>query len=563
MKFVSLLDIQIDGELKMRAGQNYARLHRDEFRPEVIFRDQEYSWPADFEGRALLALTVLAQTLNVAGANAHAIMRQLPSHLNSQGYMGPKLPKGLHDEQCLSGHGWLLRGLMEYYLWCGNNVAQDMAEGIVNKLFLPLRGAYEQYPLDPGSRKGGGEAIGSRADVLDGWRLSTDVGCAFIPIDGLSQVYCVMPSNDLRLLLVEMITRFTEADKKGLQMQTHATLSALRGVLRFYEATRLSEYLDIVQETFDLYLREGITENNENYNWFGRPEWTEPCAVVDSFMLAMGLWKHLGDEKYLELAQEIYYNGLGYEQRPNGGFGCNSCSGAQDAFVKPVEELFEAWWCCSMRGGEGLSRAAESIWAYRNFKDKGESTPIAELSVLFYFNNTAHIELSVGKLEIQMRTEYPYDGQIDIAILESQVTRSVRLRFFIPDWVAEDQIALTQNRAPVAGERKNGFYEALLQLESGDKLFLSFPITLHTRPTRNVHSLPGYQTLRHGPMILGTRMRQRPVVVENPKRLAYFGHAVYRDKTADFSLAPINDLINLEPKDAVKDQRQILFAVKP
>ena len=48
---------------------------------------------------------------------------------------------------------------------------------------------------------------------------------------------------------------------------------------------------------------------------------------------------------------------MGYGQRPNGGWGCDLCAGARDEFLRPAAEIFEACWCCTMRGAEGLARA--------------------------------------------------------------------------------------------------------------------------------------------------------------------------------------------------------------
>ncbi len=35
---------------------------------------------------------------------------------------------------------------------------------------------------------------------------------------------------------------------------------------------------------------EGMTRNYANCNWFEDLFWTEPCAIVDSFMAAAGLF---------------------------------------------------------------------------------------------------------------------------------------------------------------------------------------------------------------------------------------------------------------------------------
>ena len=58
---------------------------------------------------------------------------------------------------------------------------------------------------------------------------------------------------------------------------------------------------------------------------------------------------------YLELAHNILYNALYYAQRANGGFGCDNCAGAFEPTLRPSGEAsYEAWWCCTMRGADGL-----------------------------------------------------------------------------------------------------------------------------------------------------------------------------------------------------------------
>lgn len=103
-----------------------------------------------------------------------------------------------------------------------------------------------------------------------------------------------------------------------------------------------------------------MTANYANYNWFGRPYWTEPCAIVDSYMASMALFRLTQQSEYAVLANRIYYNALLASQRPNGGFGCDLCSGTEQSgrFVQANTDVYEAWWCCSMRGAEGLCSVA-------------------------------------------------------------------------------------------------------------------------------------------------------------------------------------------------------------
>ncbi len=167
-----------------------------------------------------------------------------------------------------------------------------------------------------------------------------------------------------------MIETFTAIDFVGAHMQTHATLSATRGILRLAEALEdvdnaaSARYLAAGQRIFRLYLDRGMTENYANFNWFGRPDtWTEPCAIVDSMMAALSLFRLTEDPKYLTLANRIWYNALGYAQRPNGGYGTDSCVGPAGDILRPSGDgISEAYWCCTMRGSEGLrARAMHSV----------------------------------------------------------------------------------------------------------------------------------------------------------------------------------------------------------
>ncbi len=162
MKPVALEDTTIHGDLAFRAAGNFRRLHEDKWHPDRLFMPRDYEWPADMEGRTILALVCLARTLNQKPEYLDTILARLPGLLNKRGYLGPVLPEGVTDEQVLSGHSWMLRGLLEHYQWTGSARSLDMARGIVEGLFLPATEAYPRYPLRPVITKDAGEAIGAR-----------------------------------------------------------------------------------------------------------------------------------------------------------------------------------------------------------------------------------------------------------------------------------------------------------------------------------------------------------------------------------------------------------------
>src|SRR5690606_15790318 len=125
--------------------------------------------------------------------------------------------------------------------------------------------------------------------VYEKWHLSSDVGCAFIMLDGVTHAYEITRDERLLELIWTMINKFEELDLIANNCQTHATLSATRGIMRFYELTKNSGILNKVIQVFNLYIDKGMTLNYANLNWFGKNSWTEPCAVVDSYILAFKL----------------------------------------------------------------------------------------------------------------------------------------------------------------------------------------------------------------------------------------------------------------------------------
>jgi len=65
--------------------------------------------------------------------------------------------------------------------------------------------------------------------VTEGWRLSSDVGCAFILLDGITHTYEITGNKALLPVIRAMISKFSQIDYVRYNCQTHATLSGSRG----------------------------------------------------------------------------------------------------------------------------------------------------------------------------------------------------------------------------------------------------------------------------------------------------------------------------------------------
>lgn len=461
LKPVELEEIAISGELAERISRNFDRLETPLYQPEQVFWTEEESggWPADKEGRTILALVLDSRASGRTPVYLDTMMKILPTKLNEKGYLGT-IHTPVVDEQQLSGHGWLLRGLCEYYEWKGDSTALNLARGIVENLFLPVDDAIDRYPVDSIARhKDVGDMSGSTQDTVNGWRLSSDVGCVFIGMEGLIQYYAHDRNPQIKQLIDKMIALYLGIDLTGVRAQTHASLTALRGILRYADITGDDSLIPEVESRWALYKERGMTENFENYNWFDRFDtWTEPCAVIDSYIVAMQLWQSTRNPEYLADADRIYYNGICMEQRANGGFGCDTPVGRKSDEIGIHAD--EAHWCCTMRGGEGLPRVAQYTWYTAG------DTILAPV----YHSNT--LTLCEKNLKIREDSDYPFGDKVRFTFLNAPSSKEFVLSLVVPADV--NVTGLTVNGMPTEIKPTEGFVHIKRIFEEGDSIVLTY-----------------------------------------------------------------------------------------
>ena len=495
MKRADLRCIKVKGDLAVRSGLNFARLEGDWYRPEEIFKADSHGWPGDWEGRVILALTMLEQSTHRASAYLDEIISILPSHLNKKGYLGPILPENSFDEQHFSGQSWMLRALAAYYHYKKDPAALTMLKDMVNNFLLPAKGSYALYPIEPVKRFTAETPwILSRLQTKTKHHAETsDAGCAFMMIDGATAAYELLRDTALRELIDEMINRYMEMDPEALNIQTHATLSAARGILRLYRLTGEKQYLDMALARYRLYRKAAWTECYGNFNWFGAPRWTESCAIIDSFIVAVSLWRHTGDIAFLNDSHLIYYNALSHGNRINGSFGTDRCCGALETednlFLTPVN--YETYWCCTMRGGEGFSRAI------------GYSCFMEDITITFPFFHSFEAELATesGGISLEMVSKYPFQDTVEIMVRNANLSSPCRFSLFVPEWAGNARLSLNGQELPEKPEKDFITIERLFR--PGDIVTLHLDMRTRAEETRFDNCVKGYHKFFYGPMLLG------------------------------------------------------------
>ncbi|MCX6955877.1 MAG: glycoside hydrolase family 127 protein [Verrucomicrobia bacterium] len=508
-------------------------------------------------GRALLALTLHARLFREVPPHLGEFVARMPEAFNARGYIGEIHPTGTADENQIGGHNALLRGLSEYYRWRGDPRALAAIRSVVRGLMLPVRPLFAQYPDRLLKELVKAEAIGLTVRQATGpWRgLSTDIGTVFFTLDGLTQAYLCERTPELRALIETMIARFAEIDSVAIRAQTHATLTTLRGIFRWWrEVDPRPELLELVRGRFAAYRRLAQTENHANTNWFGRPDWTEPCAVVDSLMLAVQLWSATGDGELLEEAHRIFYNAFLFGQRPGGGFGCDLCVGHNgQRYLAPHPKIFEAAWCCTMRGAEGFASAARHAW-WHNGAD-GIALP-------FYFGGNVRLHLAEGDIELAQDSEYPMRGRVSLRVVRGRSTTPVELRWFAPTWSPPESFRVARNGAEISVGREERWAVVRTPLATGDVVVAEFAVKFGAVSLQNAVHLPGERRWAHGPLLLALSAEEReamPGEFGGSEEFLALGAARYRCVRTGREIAPLPALTEMNESTARAQRVQVVF----
>jgi hypothetical protein len=481
---IAFEDVTAGGLLKARAELAFDHLHSDYFRWDNISKVNFEPFPGDAIGRCINALTLLSRALHrEASPSLLEIVARSAELQNRDGYLGPILPESRANEDTLAGHNGYFCGLCEYARWTKDPRAIATLRAMSSNLFVPCRSSIALYRRD------------SDEAVQVNWHLSGgDIGQLFLLLDGITRTYALAPSPELKAAIETMIDRYRTLDLVGLGAQTHAMLSAATGILRWHELERRPEDLAFAESLYAQYRDLAMTETYENYNWFNRPEWTEACAVIDSFILAVNLWRTTGKPAYLEDAHLILFNGLLPGQSRDGGFGTGPCVGANG--ICRTKGHAEAPFCCSMRGGEGLARAIQ----YGYFLSSDAAT------LAFYADGTAVLRFSDRTCTVRQKTGYPHSGTVRLEFVASDVASAKRLRFFVPSWVVEGSLRVTVNGSPISPRREGAFADISVVPAKGIVVELAFDQASGPRPALNVARAPGAVRHFRGPLLLGSEV---------------------------------------------------------
>jgi hypothetical protein len=411
-------------------------------------------------------------------------------------------------------------GLLAYTRATGDASGETIALRIVENLYLPLRGRLAGYPVTA-DRDESGLASGSIVSDVGAWSLSTDTYCVFIALEALVEAYARWRDPVVGSLVLEFFDLVERDDLVSHGAQLHAAMTAARCAAVFARLTGEDRGLRIARTLYDDYRLHARTLNFASMNWYGRPDsWTEPCAIVDTQILARELWRATGERSYLDDAILIETNALGHAQKPGGGFGLDTVTTADQPLLS--NDVYEAPWCCSMRGAVGLVDAR--LGSLRLTPQPGTDVPALEIES----PHAARVTVGPNGAVLAIETDYPRTSAVTLT-LGSEADRGAVVRVHLPSWAASGHITV--------------------ELGPGETRVVDVPLAHRTDTVRANDGRTGVTRHFHGPVLLGS-------VVLGSVLIGSAGRRAFRAESA----RPIGDVLTGSRSQAEADVIRIGFA---
>lgn len=225
----------------------------------------------------------------------------------------------------------------------------------------------------------------------------------------------------------------------------------------------------------------------EDYDLPNDTAFAETCASASAIFWSHYMFELTGKSEYVDILERILYNGL---------LSGVSLDGTRYCYSNPLttdDEYHRHKWfyvaCCPPNLSRVLASLGKYIYAVSD----------DEMFVNLYVGSTVETTLSGRSISLEQRTEYPWDGDIEIRLsMEESTNFTLNLR--IPEWTENEAIEI--NDESVAIESENGYAKIERRWNDGDRLDLSLavePDVVVAHP--EVRSDEAHAALRRGPLV--------------------------------------------------------------
>jgi DUF1680 family protein len=223
--------------------------------------------------------------------------------------------------------------------------------------------------------------------------------------------------------------------------------------------------------------------------------YNETCAAIASFQWSWRLLLATGDAKYADLMERVLYNGFGAAVSADGHrfFYVNPLQRRADHFENDHRGRRREWFSCACCP-PNIMRLLASLQHYL------ASTAGDVLYVHQFTGSRIAARLPAGGLELEIRTEYPWAGQVDFQV-QSAPEADCGLAVRVPDWSPDAR--LTLDGEPLALQPdEHGYLIVTRRWQPGDVLTLDLDVSPRlSYPSRRIDALRGTVAVERGPLV--------------------------------------------------------------
>ncbi|HPA87172.1 MAG TPA: glycoside hydrolase family 127 protein [Bacteroidales bacterium] len=279
---------------------------------------------------------------------------------------------------------------------------------------------------------------------------------------------------------------------------------------------RNQEYLDAITRIWEdivykkMYITGGIGATGGNEGFAGpyvlpnMSAYCETCASIGNIFFNHRLFLLHGEGKYIDILEKTLYNSM---------LSGVSLSADRFFYPNPLESRGQherqAWFGCACCPSN-VARFVPAIPGYL-YAVSGN-----ELYVNLYMSNKADVDMSSGKVSVEQKAGFPWDGKVEIMVdPERQGKFIMKLR--IPGWAVNEAIpgdlysfesnsqeafSISVNGMPVDAGMENGYIILERRWKKGDRIVLDLPMPVRiVEADELIREDSGKIAVQRGPVI--------------------------------------------------------------
>jgi uncharacterized protein len=272
-------------------------------------------------------------------------------------------------------------------------------------------------------------------------------------------------------------------------------------------ASSLTRWADMVAAK--TYLTGGNGSRHEGESFGDRYElppdraYNETCAAIASFQWSWRLLLATGDRAYADLMERVLYNGFASSTDTGGTrfFYVNPLQRRADHFEKDDPGRRREWFKCACCP-PNIMRTVASLQHYLATVSRDT------LHIHQFTGATLSAPLAGGVLAVEMVTDYPWSGRIELRVTEAP-PQPCGLAVRVPAWSTAPEILCNDDHVQ-AGE-ESGYLVLRRLWHPGDVIAFELDLTPRlTSPDSRVDAARGTAAIERGPLVYCLEQADQP-----------------------------------------------------